>query len=163
MKTAAELSPQELQFQVAQLLGAYVEAIDDDQLEKWPEFFVDECVYKIISRENADSGLPAAAMFCDSKGMLRDRVVSLRHANIYARHYYRHLLSNILVKEVDGLVARVQSNYLVLQTLLNGDTSVFNAGKYLDRVVFTEQGSRFLEKVVVFDTYRIPNLLVTPI
>lgn len=163
MKTAAELSPQELQFQVEQLLGAYVEAIDDDQLEKWPEFFVDECVYKIISRENADSGLPAATMFCDSKGMLRDRVVALRHANIYARHYYRHLLSNILVKEVDGLVACVQSNYLVLQTLLNGDTKVFNAGKYLDRVVFTEQGPRFLEKVVVFDTYRIPNLLVTPI
>jgi len=52
---------------------------------------------------------------------------------------------------------------VVLQTLVEGDTKVFNAGKYLDRIVATPDGLRFKRKVVVFDTYRIPNLLVTPL
>jgi anthranilate 1,2-dioxygenase small subunit len=95
--------------------------------------------------------------------MLVDRVVALRHANIYAKHYYRHVLSNVNVKGLDGDELVVQSNYVVLQTLVEGDTRVFNAGKYLDRMVATPDGWRFKSKVVVFDTYRIPNLLVTPL
>ena len=95
--------------------------------------------------------------------MLVDRIVALRHANIYAKHYYRHVLSNVNVKGLDGDELVVQSNYVVLQTLVEGDTHVFNAGKYLDRMVATPDGLRFKRKVVVFDTYRIPNLLVTPL
>jgi len=67
------------------------------------------------------------------------------------------------VKGLDGGELVVQSNYVVLQTLVEGDTHVFNAGKYLDRMVATPDGLRFKRKVVVFDTFRIPNLLVTPL
>jgi anthranilate 1,2-dioxygenase small subunit len=94
---------------------------------------------------------------------LRDRIVALRHANIYAKHYYRHVLSNVNVKGVQDGELLVQSNYVVLQTLVEGDTQVFNAGKYIDRMVATPDGLRLKSKVVVFDTYRIPNLLVTPL
>ena len=90
-------------------------------------------------------------------------MIALRHANIYAKHHYRHVLSNILVKQIAGPMVHVQSNYLVLQTLLNGDTQIYNAGKYQDKVVFTAQGPKFQEKLAIFDTYRIPNLLVTPV
>jgi anthranilate 1,2-dioxygenase small subunit len=157
------LPPVELQYQVSKLLSDYVECIDDDRLEDWPDLFVEDCLYQVIARENADRGLPTSAMYCDSRGMLRDRVVALRHANIYAKHYYRHVLSNINVKGVQDGEVVVQSNYVVLQTLVEGDTKVFNAGKYLDRIVSTPDGLRFRRKVVVFDTYRIPNLLVTPL
>lgn len=163
MTRPEELNPVELQFQVEKLQGAYVEAIDDDRLEEWPDYFVDDCVYKVISRENVDRGLPAATIFCDSKGMLQDRVVALRHANIYAAHYYRHILSNVQVKDIVDSVVLVQSNYLVLQTLLNGDSEIYNTGKYQDKIVFTEQGPKFVEKLAIFDTFRIPNLMVTPI
>jgi anthranilate 1,2-dioxygenase small subunit len=163
MTELSKLSALELHYQASKLLSDYVERIDDDRLEEWPELFVDHCVYQVIARENADRGLPTSAIYCDSRGMLVDRVVALRHANIYAKHYYRHVLSNVNVKGLDGDELIVQSNYVVLQTLVEGDTHVFNAGKYLDRMVATPDGLRFKSKVVVFDTYRIPNLLVTPL
>ena len=159
----SKLSAPDLHYQANKLLSDYVECIDDDRLEEWPDLFVDDCVYQVISRENADRNLPTSAIYCDSRGMLVDRIVALRHANIYARHYYRHVLSNVNVKGVDGGEVVVHSNYVVMQTLVEGDTHVFNAGKYLDRMVATPEGLRFKRKVVVFDTYRIPNLLVTPL
>jgi anthranilate 1,2-dioxygenase small subunit len=163
MTDLSKLSALELHYLASKLLSDYVETIDDDRLEQWPDLFVDDCVYQVIARENADRGLPTSAIYCDSRGMLVDRVVALRHANIYAKHYYRHVLSNVNVKGLDGDELIVQSNYVVLQTLVEGDTHVFNAGKYLDRMVATPDGLRFKSKVVVFDTYRIPNLLVTPL
>ncbi|MGE0810574.1 MAG: aromatic-ring-hydroxylating dioxygenase subunit beta [Immundisolibacter sp.] len=159
----SKLSALELHYAASKLLSDYVETIDEDRLEQWPDLFVTDCVYQVIARENADRGLPTSAIYCDSRGMLVDRIVALRHANIYAKHYYRHVLSNVNVKGVEGDELVVQSNYVVLQTLVEGDTHVFNAGKYLDRMVATPDGLRFKRKVVVFDTYRIPNLLVTPL
>jgi len=76
------LAPADLHYQVNKLLSDYVECIDDDRLEDWPDLFVEDCLYQVIARENADRGLPTSAMYCDSRGMLRDRVVALRHANI---------------------------------------------------------------------------------
>lgn len=157
------MSTMELRYEVEELLHAYVQCIDDNELEAWPDFFVDDCVYKIIPRENADQGLPVAVIYCDSKGMLHDRIVALRQANIYAPHFYRHLVSNTrILGEEDGEI-RAQTNYLVLQTLLDGETRIYNAGKYLDRIVRVDGQLKFKEKLCIFDTYRIQTLMVTPI
>ncbi|GAB7389137.1 aromatic-ring-hydroxylating dioxygenase subunit beta [Bacillaceae bacterium] len=148
---------------IEELLYAYVQCIDDDRLEEWPEFFTDRCVYKIISRENYQRNLPAAVMFCDSKGMLKDRITAHRHANIYEPHFYRHLVSNIRITGQENDAYLVQANYLVIQTKLDGDSQVYNTGKYVDKIVFEGGKAKFKEKYVVFDTLRIPTLLVTPI
>ena len=152
-----------LRYEVEELIHAYVQCIDDNELESWPDFFTDPCVYKVIPRENADAGLPVAVMFCDSRGMLRDRIVALRKANIYAPHFYRHLVSNVRVLGEDGGVIRAQTNYVVFQTLLDGETRIYQAGRYMDRIVRTDAGLKFQEKLCVFDTYRIQTLMVTPV
>jgi len=126
-------------------------------------FFVDGCVYKIIPRENADANLPVAVMFCDSKGMMRDRIVALRKANIYAPHFYRHIISNLRIVGEENDVLLVETNYVVFQTLLDGETKIYQAGKYQDKIVEQDGKLKFKEKICVFDTYRIPTLLVTPI
>ena len=153
----------ELKYAVEELLASYVECIDDDRLEEWPEHFTPECVYKILPRENADRGLPLATIFCDSRGMLADRVISLRNANIYAVHYYRHLLSNVRIKSIENGRIKVQSNFVVFQTKQDGATSVFSAGKYLDTIVEEAGALKFSEKIAVIDTYRIDTLMVRPI
>lgn len=153
----------ELQYSVEALQSSYVECIDDDRLEEWPEHFTNACVYKILPRENADRGLPLATIFCDSKGMLVDRIVSLRNANIYAVHYYRHMLSNVRIKAVENGVISVQSNYVVLQTRQDGATMIFSAGKYLDKIVEDAGVLKFREKIAVADTYRVDTLIVRPI
>lgn len=148
---------------VQSLQNDYVACIDDDDLERWPEFFTEQCLYKVIPRENADAGLPVAVMFCDSRGMLRDRIVALRNANIYAPHFYRHLVSNTRIVDESSDEIRAQTNYAVFQTLLDGETRVYNVGRYDDVVVRDGDQLKFKEKICVFDTYRIQTLMVTPI
>ena len=139
MSTAVATAPVTTTRQeVEDLIHAYVQCIDDDRLEEWPDFFTDPCLYKVIPRENADAGLPVAVMFCDSKGMLRDRIVALRKANIYAPHFYRHLVSNTRILGEQGGVITAQTNYGVFQTLLDGETRVYNTGKYVDKIVRAE-------------------------
>ncbi|MFD2429523.1 aromatic-ring-hydroxylating dioxygenase subunit beta [Sphingobium scionense] len=91
-----------LQGLVDSLNAAYGLCLDDDRLEEWPEFFVDDCLYQVIARENVDNGLPTAVMYCDSKGMLVDRVVALRRANVFPEHFSRHLISRAVLTGIDG-------------------------------------------------------------
>ena len=51
---------------------------NDGALERWPEFFTEACVYKVIPRENVEQGLPVALIYCESRDMLVDRVVAMR-------------------------------------------------------------------------------------
>ena len=127
-------SDAQLRLEIEALNAAYAHCIDDDQLERWPEFFIEACEYQIVPRENVDAGLPAAIMYCDSRRMLVDRIVALRKANIYPRQYSRHLLGGTLVTGVGKVIAS-QTSYAVLQTRADGETRVYNVGKYVDEMV----------------------------
>ena len=134
-----------------------------DLLEDWPELFTESCLYQVIARENADRGLGVAAIFCTSRAMLVDRVVSLRRANIYPLRHHRHILSTVRVLDVADESVRAQTSYLVLQTRGDGATEIYNAGKYLDDIVFADGRLRFSRKIAIFDTNRVDTLMVTPI
>lgn len=152
-----------IRHQVEDLLHEYVSTIDDDRLEEWPEFFIDNCEYKVIPRENSDLDLPAAIIYCDSKGMLRDRVVALRKANIYPAHYCRHLISNArIISESDGII-HAESGYAVFHTRKDGESKIYNVGKYIDHIVRDAGRLKYLSKQCVFDTHLINTLMVTPI
>ena len=153
----------QLRLEVEELLYAYVQCIDDGELERWPGFFVDDCDYRIISRENVDAGFTAAVIYCDGNGMLHDRVVALRKANVFPEHYTRHIVSNTRVTAEDAGVIHAQSNYVVLQTRTDGETYIYNAGKYVDEVVRRDERLLYKKKHCVFDTHRIETLMVTPI
>jgi anthranilate 1,2-dioxygenase small subunit len=157
----------ELYDTVEDLLHAYVQCIDDDRLEAWPEFFTEDCLYQIAPRENADQGLPIALMYCDGRGMLQDRVVAHRQANLFAPHLYRHLVSAIRITGQDNGVVAVRANYAVFRTAVDpihyGATEVYSVGEYRDKVVFVDGAAKFKEKTVIADTSRIQSLLVTPL
>ena len=137
--------------------------IDDDALEAWVELFVEDSVYRITTRENYDAGLPISLVYCDHIEMLRDRVASLRDANIYNIHHDRHLVSGIRVLSLSSGVCEVHSSYALYQTSSEGRSILYSVGRYLDKVVFVDDEARFKERVVVADTAGIPNLLATPI
>jgi anthranilate 1,2-dioxygenase small subunit len=147
------LSPVELQFSVEQLLAQYVHCIDEDRLEAWPDFFATQCEYRIVARENAERGLSLATFSCDSHGMLVDRVVSLRHANIYEPHRYRHLVSSTVLSavHVDGVHAR--SHYAVFRTRTNGVSEVYSVGTYDDDIV-SEAGTLRFQRNLRHQSYR---------
>ncbi len=148
---------------IVALQYAYARCIADDLLEDWPDFFVDECLYKILPRENKERDLPLAIMMCDSKGMLKDRVRSLREASIYNIHFPLMQISNIEIVGEESDIYHVRANYSAYQTSQEGETSVYSVGQYHDQVVFENSQPRFKQKLVVLDTYNVPNLLAVPL
>ena len=148
---------------ITELLYDYVQYLDDDRLEEWPDFFVSDCLYKIMPRENVERELPLPIWYCDNQRMLHDRVQALRTSQIYNLHYDRHLLSNVRVLDKEDGVHPVHANWAIFQTDMEGSTNLFCTGKYVDQVVFRQGEPKFKEKLVVVDTYSVPNLLAIPI
>ena len=151
-----------LRLELLALQDRYVATMDNDRLEDWPKLFTEDCLYQIISKENEDDNLPAPVIHCENTGMLRDRVVALRNANIYAKPVYRHFLSGMEWREEAGDYA-LSTNYLVVNTSQDGASAVYQAGRYLDLVVRTPEGLRFKQKRCIYDTLRVQTLLAYPI
>ncbi len=152
-----------LRLELAELQDRYIAAIDGDRLEDWPALFLETGRYEIIARENVEAGLPAPLMLCENAAMMRDRVTSLRHANIYARPIYRHFLAGLVCRATGADAAEMDCNYVVINTNHEGVSSVYQTGRYEDRVVRTAEGWRFVAKRVVYDTLRVQTLLAYPV
>jgi 3-phenylpropionate/cinnamic acid dioxygenase small subunit len=94
--------------------------------------------------------------------MLRDRVASLRHANIYEPQRYRHIVSAVLAERLSDSVAKSVSNFMVVRVMENGDTLLFATGRYLDRIALAPE-PRYEERVVICDSRRFDTLLAIPL
>jgi anthranilate 1,2-dioxygenase small subunit len=141
----------------------YAACLDSDALEHWPDFFVEDCVYRITSAENYEAGLPLGLIYATSRNMLKDRVSALRQANIYEAQRYRHLISNVRIQRDDIDALEVAANFLVVRTMQDGAMMLFAAGRYLDRVVRDATGWHFARKTVVLDSRQIDTLLALPL
>jgi anthranilate 1,2-dioxygenase small subunit len=148
---------------IHELIAAYVDCIDEDRLEDWPDFFVEQCRYVITSRASHEAGLPHGVVYAASRGMLIDRVTALRQANIFEPHRYRHIVGPIRIERVDETVAQVCSNFIAVRIMHDGEMSLFAAGRYLDRIALTILPYRFIERLVVLDSQKIDTLLVIPL
>jgi len=153
----------ELQLTVENLLARYVHALDDDRLEDWPGFFVEQGRYRITTAENHERKLPLPIIYADSRAMLRDRVSALRHANIYEAQRYRHAVSSTLVERIDAQTVSAISNFQVVRIMHTGESLVFASGRYLDRVRLNGKEPQFEEKVVVLDSRSVDTLLAIPL
>ncbi len=151
-----------LWYDLHRLQERYVSVIDTNRLEEWPDLFTEDCVYEIVPKENLDLRLPMGIMHCLGRSMLRERITSLRKANVF-EHTYRHLISGLELTPVDADTVEMQSNYVVVQTLTDGESRVYQTGRYFDRVVRTAQDWRYQRKRAVYDTSRMQTLLVTPV
>ena len=107
----------------------YAQCLDNGELEAWPEFFVDNCNYKITSDRNYRKGMDVGILWADSKGMLHDRISSLRDANIYEPHKYRHILSQPLILGEDNGEVQSETSFLVIRIMRDGPMDMFAAGK----------------------------------
>ena len=156
------MAPQDY-LEVSQLLAEYAAVVDAADWDAWCELFTDECVYKLIPRENHERGLPLATMDLESKGMLKDRAFAIRETLFHDPYYQRHVVGAPRVLEVLENRVVCESNYAVFRTKLSELTTVFNVGRYLDTVVRTGDGWRFASKLCIYDSEMIPNSIIYPI
>jgi anthranilate 1,2-dioxygenase small subunit len=151
-----------LREQVEDFYAEYSEVIDGGALERWPDLFIEPCLYRIVSKENYDKGLPLSLMRCESVGMLKDRALASQKLNVYAPRAWRHSITQIRARE-DGEQIAARANFVVLETLHDQHTRVLCAGRYLDTLVRTEAGLRLREKICVYDAALIPGSIVMPL
>ncbi len=149
--------------ELEELYAAYAHCLDADKLEAWPDFFTEDCFYRVTSAENYEAGLPLGLIYATSRNMVKDRVSALREANIYEPQRYRHLVSSIRITSEVAEALDLEANFLVIRTMQEGDMTIFAAGRYVDRVVQTAEGWKFARKDVVLDSRQIDTLLAIPI
>ncbi len=143
--------------------AAYAHAIDSDALEKWPDFFTEDCRYRITSADNEREGLPAGIVYADSRAMLQDRVAALREANIYERHCYRHLLGIPLLLSAAAQNATALTPFMVARIMAHGESCLFATGEYRDRFVLRDGRLLLAERVAVCDSTVTDTLLALPL
>lgn len=147
-----------------QLYSDYASAVDSGQWELWPDFFTTDGVYKLQPRENHERGFPLSTLAFDSQAMLRDRVYGIQETLFHDPYYQRHVVGAPVVREVDAQGRwHCEANYAVFRTKLDGASSVFNVGRYLDIVVSTPDGFRFAQRHCIYDSEMIPNSIIYPI
>jgi salicylate 5-hydroxylase small subunit len=148
---------------LVQLYAEYESAVDSGNWDLWPEFFTDNCVYRLQPRENFDRGFPLATLSFDSKGMLKDRVYGIKETLFHDPYYQRHVTGQPVVRGINGNRIECEANYAVFRTKLSEPSTVFNVGRYLDEVVRMPQGLKFASRWCVYDTEMIPNSIIYPI
>ena len=150
-------------YSLSQLYADYAAAVDRSDWDQWIALFTEECEYKVQPRENHERGFPLATLALLSRGMLRDRAYGIKETLFHDPYYQRHVVGMPrLLKEEDGVLF-AEANYAVFRTKLSEETTVFNVGRYIDRVRRTPEGLRFASRICVYDTEMIPNSLIYPI
>ena len=164
-----------LQLAVHELNARYAQAIDDDKLEAWPDFFIPQGRYRVTTAENFERGLPLGLIHATSRAMLHDRVRSLRDANVYEAQRYRHLIGPPLLEVPaptsqestrvgeDDAGLRAQTSFMVARIMHTGETVLFATGRYEDHIVRDGGQWRFAEKLVILDSRMIDTLLAIPL
>jgi salicylate 5-hydroxylase small subunit len=150
-------------FELTQLYADYAAAVSSGQWELWPEFFTEECSYRLQPRENFERGFPLATLSFESKGMLKDRVYGIRETLFHDPYYQRSVVGSPVVRKVEGDHYECEANYAVFRTKLSELSSVFSVGRYVDVVVRTPEGLKFKSRQVVYDSEMIPNSIIYPI
>ena len=149
---------------IQHLHNRYIRAIDDDQLENWPECFLPDGEYLVTTRENYHRGFPLALMSCVGRNMMFDRVAGMRKINVYEPHRYSHQISGLQISVADDGAFHCISNFLVVRTMHTGATMMFASGIYQDIIKQDREGNlRFASRQAISDSRQTDTLLVIPL
>ena len=163
MAPADPRETRDVRLEIEEFHADYCWTLDCGDVERWPEYFTDDAVYRITARENADAGLPVGLVYADSKAMIRDRAFAIKHTQMYAPRTLQHFVSNVRVLQATAGSIKAQSNYLLLQTLVDGPTTIQQSGRYYDTFVRAGGKLKLKERQCIYDTVLIANDLVLPV
>jgi len=149
--------------QVEDLLIDYSHALDDFELDRWPNFFTEDGIYQIIPRESYDQNLPLGILFCDGRGMMVDRILALETANIFEPHTNNHITGRPQLSQNDDGTINARSNFSITRTMQDGRMEIYAIGKYMDRITLAGNKPQFQDRRVVLESRRVDILLVYPL
>jgi anthranilate 1,2-dioxygenase small subunit len=154
-----------LHHEVERFNAAYAQALDEQRLMDWVEFFTEDGSYIIISRENADRDMPVGLIYCENKGMIYDRAFALLKTTMFAPRYLRHFISNLQIvgQDRDGTIS-ARANYMVMQVLFDRpDAKVHQIGAYVDKFRRVGGALKLAERRCIYDNLLVDNALTIPV
>ncbi len=154
-----------LYHEVNEFNAAYAAALDEQRLLDWVEMFTDDAFYVVISRENADHGMPVGLIYCDSKRMIYDRAFALEKTTMFAPRYLRHIIGNLQIvgESPDGGI-RAQANYVLIQVLYDRpEAKLHQVGAYHDVFRRVDGMLKLAERRCIYDSLLIDNALCLPV
>src|SRR3546814_3616640 len=114
---------------LVRLYADYAAVLDAGQWQQWPEFFADDCIYRIVPRENHERGFPLATLAFESKAMLQDRVYAISETIFHDPYYQRHVIGAPRIQSADGGQIESEASYAVFRTKPSQPTTVFKDRK----------------------------------
>jgi anthranilate 1,2-dioxygenase small subunit len=163
MGSAFGLESRSVRADVRDLYESYADCLDELELERWPDYFTDDALYQVISRENYDQGLQHAAMYCDGIGMIKDRVVAIRQTTVYEPRSIRHFLSGVRIDTGEDGTILARGNFMITEALMSAEPTLLMVGHYVDVIETNSERLRFRERSCVYDNYRIQTSLIIPV
>jgi salicylate 5-hydroxylase small subunit len=148
---------------VLALYGDYSACLDEGDFERWPDFFLDDCEYRIQPRENHERKLPLSIMWLEGRGMLKDRVYGVRETLYHDPYYQRHVVSAPRILVADGVSIQSEANYMVVRTKRDQMSELFNVGRYIDTIQRASDGLKFKSRQCISDSELILNSIIYPI
>ncbi len=148
---------------IQELYSQYAAALDENRLEAWPDFFVEDGEYKLQARENFDNGFRLATIWCESRGMMKDRVYGVRETLYHESYFQHHVVSAPRVTSAQGDTFTSEANYVVHRTRRGQFPELLNLGRYVDTIVKIDGTLRFKRRFCIFDNELISNSLIYPI
>ena len=154
-----------LHHEVDQFNAAYAAALDEERLTDWAEMFTEDAFYTVISRENADNGMPVGLIYCDSKRMIYDRALALDKTAMFAPRYLRHIIGNLQILDRDeDAPIRARANYAVIQVLFDRpEAKLHQVGVYHDVFRRVDGVLKLAERRCIYDSLLIDNALCLPV
>lgn len=153
----------ETKCKVDDFYARYAETICDGEIEAWPDFFVDDCLYHVKPRANHERGQKLGPIFSESKGALADRVVAIRNSMVFMPRALCYVVGSIRLTEAIGDRLKTRSMFSAFHTLETGDTELLMVGRTFDTLVEQAGTLKFAERLVLFDTERVPGALIYPV
>jgi 3-phenylpropionate/cinnamic acid dioxygenase small subunit len=153
----------ELRREIEEFNADYCATLDANDIEAWPDYFTEDALYRVTGRENTELGLPVGLVYSEGRAMMHDRAVAISRTQMFAPRYMLHILSNTRVVAEDDDGIRAQTAFLLMQTLVEGPTTLHLAGTYHDRFLRVDGRLKLAERQVVHDTNILANDLVYPV
>jgi len=152
-----------LRLELDSFYADYTATLDEGRWQDWPEFFLDDCLYRLMPRENYTQGLDLCIILCESKGMLLDRVAAITDTSTYGPRALRNYISGLRVRSRSEGAVETESSFLQVETMNDEPSRVFLSGRAYDRLVPTEGGWKLSERLCVFDSNLVLNSLIVPV
>lgn len=149
------------------LYADYCDTLDVGAIARWPNFFTEDSLYRLTTRENLErGGWPLCFVLCEGHAMLRDRAVALESMLFYRPRQQRRIVSGIRLSTFEGLEGdgvECSASFLVCESVGDEPTRLLASGRSLDRVVRIQGELKFKQRLCVVDARLMPDSLIFPI